>query len=65
MTSRLLFGATSEDVDESLGPGRFGMAEETGVGPNEAIRTGAEAGAASDRASAITWRVAIPRMRQA
>lgn len=25
-----LAGATSEDVDESLGPGRFGMAEETG-----------------------------------
>jgi hypothetical protein len=39
-----LSGATSEDVDESLGPGRFGMAEETGVGLNEAIRTGAERG---------------------
>ena len=26
-----LAGATSEDVDESLGPGRFGMAEETGT----------------------------------
>src|SRR5262249_5708248 len=25
-----LVGATSEDVDEPLGPGRFGMAEETG-----------------------------------
>jgi hypothetical protein len=25
-----LAGATSEDVDEALGPGRFGMAEETG-----------------------------------
>ena len=25
-----LGGATSEDVDETLGPGRFGMAEETG-----------------------------------
>jgi hypothetical protein len=25
-----LSGATSEDVDEALGPGRFGMAEETG-----------------------------------
>ena len=25
-----LVGATSEDVDEALGPGRFGMAEETG-----------------------------------
>ena len=26
-----LSGATSEDVDEALGPGRFGMAEETGA----------------------------------
>ena len=39
-----LSGATSEDVDESLGAGRFGMAEETGVGLNQAIRTGAERG---------------------
>ena len=30
-------GATSEDVDEALGPGRFGMAEETGTLLNEAI----------------------------
>jgi hypothetical protein len=37
-----LSGATSEDVDESLGPGRFGMAEETGVRLNDAIRLGAE-----------------------
>jgi hypothetical protein len=37
-----LSGATSEDVDESLGPGRFGMAEETAVRLNEAIRRGAE-----------------------
>src|SRR5438132_6138044 len=33
-----LSGATSEDVDEALGPGRFGMAEETGTLLNEAIR---------------------------
>jgi hypothetical protein len=32
-----LSGATSEDVDEALGPGRFGMAEETGRLLNEAI----------------------------
>jgi hypothetical protein len=32
-------GATSEDVDEALGPGRFGMAEETGTLLNEAIRS--------------------------
>src|SRR6187431_706310 len=30
-------GATSEDVDETLGPGRFGMAEETGRLLNDAI----------------------------
>lgn len=39
-----LSGATSEDVDESLGPGRFGMAEETGTLLNDAIRRGAETG---------------------
>jgi hypothetical protein len=36
-----LSGATSEDVDDALGPGRFGMAEETGRLLNEAIRRGA------------------------
>ena len=35
-----LAGATSEDVDESLGKGRFGMAEETGSGLNRAIADG-------------------------
>ena len=39
-----LSGGTSEDVDESLGSGRFGMAEETGTLLNEAIRRGADAG---------------------
>jgi hypothetical protein len=38
-----LAGATSEDVDEALGPGRFGMADETGRILNEVI-----AGAARD-----------------
>jgi hypothetical protein len=37
-----LSGATSEDVDDTLGPGRFGMAEETGRMLNEAIRRGAD-----------------------
>ena len=32
-----LSGATSEDVDEALGPGRFGMADETGRVLNEII----------------------------
>jgi len=36
-----LVGATSEDVDASLGSGSFGMAEETGQVINEAISTGA------------------------
>ena len=35
-----LSGGTSEDVDESLGPGRFGMAEETARLLNEAIARG-------------------------
>jgi hypothetical protein len=35
-----LSGETSEDVDESLGPGRFGMAEETGTLLNQAINEG-------------------------
>jgi len=35
-----LIGATSEDVDASLGPGRFGMAEETGRLLNETITAG-------------------------
>ncbi len=32
-----LSGATSEDVDEALGPGRFGMADETGTILNEIV----------------------------
>jgi hypothetical protein len=39
-----LVGATSEDVDESLGPGRFGMADETGRLLNGAIADGVGAG---------------------
>ncbi len=35
-----LAGATSEDVDQALGPGTFGMADETGRGLNEAIAAG-------------------------
>ena len=37
-------GATSEEVDNVLGPGQFGMAEETGRHLNEAIASGAEHG---------------------
>jgi arginine dihydrolase ArgZ-like protein len=39
-----LVGATSEDVDEALGPGRFGMADETGRLLNGAIAEGVAAG---------------------
>lgn len=39
-----LVGATSEDVDEALGPGRFGMAEETATELNAVIRQAAETG---------------------
>jgi len=35
-----LAGSTSEDVDEALGPGRFGMADETGRLLNGAITDG-------------------------
>lgn len=37
-------GHTSENVDGTLGPGRFGMAQETGQLLNQAIRGGADAG---------------------
>jgi Deoxyhypusine synthase len=39
-----LAGATSEDVDEALGPGRFGMAEETATLLNRAIVDGVKGG---------------------
>jgi hypothetical protein len=39
-----LAGATSENVDEALGPGRFGMAEETGRLLNEIIAKGSSDG---------------------
>jgi hypothetical protein len=39
-----LSGQTSEEVDEALGPGRFGMAEETATFLNAAINQGVRAG---------------------
>ena len=39
-----LIGATSEDVDASLGPGHFGMADETGRLLNDAITAGVKDG---------------------
>ena len=39
-----LSGSTSEDVEEALGPGRFGMAEETATQLNAAINEGVSRG---------------------
>ena len=49
-----LAGATSEDVDEALGPGRFGMADETGRHPERGDRRGKQRAGASVRRSAST-----------
>jgi hypothetical protein len=56
-----LSGATSEDVDETLGPGRFGMAEETGRGLNEVIAAGVKAGRGIGEAVATHLAEARPR----
>src|SRR5262252_126125 len=45
-----LAGATSEDVDEALGPGQFGMADETGRLLNGAINDGVSKGLGVGRA---------------
>ena len=47
-----LSGATSEDVDEALGPGRFGMADETGRMLNDVVIGPRRSGRASARPSA-------------
>jgi hypothetical protein len=39
-----LAGRTSEEVEEALGPGRFGMADETGGALNDAINQGVRRG---------------------
>jgi hypothetical protein len=48
-----LSGATSEDVDEALGPGRFGMAEETATELNAAITDGVARGMGIGQAVAV------------
>jgi hypothetical protein len=58
-----LSGATSEDVDEALGPGRFGMAEETGRQLNEAINAGVDRGLGIGQAVAEWMRAASPPHR--
>ena len=55
-----LSGATSEDVDEALGPGRFGMADETGRLLNEAINDGVARGLGLGQAVAAWLRKAAP-----
>lgn len=60
-----LSGATSEDVDEALGPGRFGMAEETGRLLNEAIATGVARGLGIGQAVGEWMRAAPPPHRAA
>jgi hypothetical protein len=55
-----LSGTTSEDVDEALGPGRFGMADETGRQLNAAINDGVALGAGLGRAVGAWLRAAKP-----
>jgi hypothetical protein len=47
-----LGGATSEDVDQALGPGQFGMADETGRLLNDAIAKGVAQGQGLGQAAA-------------
>jgi hypothetical protein len=56
-----LSGATSEEVDESLGPGRFGMADETGRLLNAAINQGIARGLGVGQAIAAWLSSASPQ----
>ena len=56
-----LGGATSEEVDEALGPGRFGMADETGRHLNAAINEGVARGLGLGQSVAAWLRSASPR----
>ncbi|MGH8636148.1 MAG: hypothetical protein ACREUZ_03340 [Burkholderiales bacterium] len=53
-------GGTSEEVDEALGPGRFGMADETGRLLNAAITEGVAAGLGIGQAVGRTLRAMHP-----
>ncbi len=55
-----LSGSTSEDVDEALGPGRFGMAQETGELLNGAINEGVARGLGLGQAVAEHLRQMAP-----
>lgn len=59
-----LAGATSEDVDEALGPGRFGMAEETGTLLNQAINEGVARGLGIGQAVGAFLRTRGPAYEQ-
>ncbi len=60
-----LVGATSEDVDEALGPGRFGMADETGRLLNAAINDGVARGLGIGQAVAGYLRDRQPQFARA
>ena len=55
-----LSGATSEEVEEALGPGRFGMAEETGTLLNAAIVEGVSRGQGIGQAVGNALRAMAP-----
>ena len=56
-----LSGSTSEDVDEALGPGRFGMAEETATLLNAAISEGVAQGSGIGQAVSAMLHALKPR----
>jgi hypothetical protein len=60
-----LVGATSEDVDQTLGPGRFGMAEETGGLLNAAINEGVARGLGIGQAVAAYLSAKQPQFARA
>lgn len=57
-------GRTSEDVDAALGPGTFGMAEETGVWLNAAIADGVASGVGLGEA-VVRWLASSTEVRHA
>src|SRR5688500_14821863 len=59
-----LSGGTSEDVDATLGPGTFGMAEETGTQLNRAINDGVAAGLGLGQAVGKYLDIAKPSFAQ-
>ena len=59
-----LVGATSEAVDEALGPGRFGMADETGRILNQAIDEGVANGLGIGQAIGAYLEQTHPRFAQ-